>query len=749
MSGESAESLIKLANEKNPEAAYKVAIGLIKGKYGLKRSPDKAPKFFKIAADSGNVDAINRYADIQMQDKKYDEAIKYYQLGIKKKSPYSMIAYGKYLQDIEHNDEKSTKCFKLASDLNDPEGMYYYASYLFQQTKNDEAKQLLRKSADLGYYESLHFLSVILKEEEDKTEISEQEINDTEPESEIIEEEYRAKKKEHQRIELEEKKREADENDAEAMLWLVDKYEKEPLRKNRLQALPYYKKLAKLKDVESIRHLQLMYKYGRDVDMDIKEYFKYTKMLADAGEVDSMLKVSELFKDGEGCEANEELSKKYKEKAAEGSIKQTKLKLSELQKSRQARKAKNNPIQPNEKEYENTVLSDAFKLSLQLINGEVYLPDFQKGFSILQIVANFQYPEALNEVLNYLLRSEQLASNPNEEDIVKYLKLKKDDVYVLDLAHLFLNGSLEKLALKQDGAVINYFKQFAIDRKDEKLLFKFANGYKNGKPPLDQNTSEYIKILKVLAQNENQEAIDKLRLISEKEGINTTTTTNNSNNTNTNNSDNQQPNTNSNQENDKNKTPKKLSDLRRLKERADSNNGNNEFAMINYAKILIEGKGLEKPDYEEGIKYLTKAALQCNNSTAMFELGEIYENGKIVKRDLKEAVKFFALGDKNGNHQCAFNLVKCLLLANKGAEAKNVIKKSGDQDFSDKLFNKLLYEWKYEPDEVARLLKLAADAGDVGSMKILSRYLIRGRNVTHNPDEAQIYLNMYKKATNQ
>ena len=88
-------------------------------------------------------------------------------------------------------------------------------------------------------------------------------------------------------------------------------------------------------------------------------------------------------------------------------------------------------------------------------------------------------------------------------------------------------------------------------------------------------------------------------------------------------------------------------------------------------------------------------------------------------------------------------------MANKGVEAKNAIKKSGDPDFSDKLFNKLLYEWKLEPDEVVRLLKIAADAGDVGSMKILSKYLIRGRNVTHNPDEATVYLNMYKKATSQ
>ena len=329
MSQESAESLIKAAGNKDPEAAFKVAVGLTKGKYGLKRSPDKALKYFKIAADSGNIDAINRYADIQMQNKKYDDASKYYQLGIKKKSPYSMVAYGKYLQDIEHNDEKSAKFFKAASDLKDPEGMYYYASVLFQQAKNDQAKELLRKSAELGYYESLHFLSVILKEEEDKLEAdnnTEQQILEDEPESEKVEEQYRMEKKKKQNEELEEKTRLAnDENDAEAMLWLVEKYEKEPLRKNRLKALPYYKKLAKLQDVESIRHLQLMYKYGRDVDMDINEYFKYTKQLADRGEVDSMLKVADMYQKGEGCQASEELYKKYKEKEEEGRYKQIKV----------------------------------------------------------------------------------------------------------------------------------------------------------------------------------------------------------------------------------------------------------------------------------------------------------------------------------------------------------------------------------------------------------------------------------------
>lgn len=747
MSQESAESLIKAAGNKDPEAAYKVAIGLTKGIYGLKRSPDKALKYFKIAADSGNIDAINRYADIQMQNKKYEDAIKYYQLGIKKKNPYSIVQYAKYLQDIEHNDEKASKYFKAASDLKDPEGMYYYASVLFQQMKNEQAKELLRKSAELGYFESLHFLSVILKEEEDKLEanghLDQQKLMDDDPESEIIEEQYRAEKKKKQKEELNEKIKQADEeNDAEAMLWLIEKYEKEPLRKNRLQALPYYKKLAKLQDVESIRHLQLMYKYGRDVDMDINEYFKYTKMLADRGEVDSMIKVADLYNKGEGCQASEELCTKYKEKAVETSYKQIKNKLADVQKNRKERKAKNVAIKPEEKEIENNVFTEAYKLALQFINGEVYNQDFAKGFQILQFLASFQHQEALNDVLNYLLRPSEKTPTSNEDDIVKYLKLKKDENYITDLAHLFLNGNLDKLILKQDGPVINFFKQFAINRKDQKLLSKFANGYKNGKPPLEQNTNEYINLIKVLAKLENPDAIEKLRLIYEKEGIS------NSNSASTL-TDKQQPPNNEQQKDDKNAQKSKLSDLRRLKERADANNGSNAFAMINYAKILIEGKGLEKPDVEEGIKYLKKAALQCNNSTAMFELGEIYENGKIVKKDLEEAVKFYDLGVKNGYNQCAFNLVKCLLLNNKGAEAKDVIKKSGDQEFSEKLFNKLLYEWKIEPDEVVRLLKIAADAGDVGSMKILSKFLIRGRNVTHNPDEAQIYLNMYNKATNQ
>ena len=61
MSQESAESLIKAAGNKDPEAAYKVAIGLTKGIYGLKRSPDKALKYFKIAADQGYNPAILSY----------------------------------------------------------------------------------------------------------------------------------------------------------------------------------------------------------------------------------------------------------------------------------------------------------------------------------------------------------------------------------------------------------------------------------------------------------------------------------------------------------------------------------------------------------------------------------------------------------------------------------------------------------------------------------------------------------------
>ncbi|KAK8889273.1 hypothetical protein M9Y10_034019 [Tritrichomonas musculus] len=742
MSQESVEALLKAAKTNDPDACYKVGMGLLKGTYGLKRCPEKAPSYFKTSADSGNIDAINRYADIQVANKKYDEALKYYQLGVKQKNSYSMVEIGKILQDIKHDDEKSTKYFKVASSLNNPEGMYYYAASLFQQEQNEQAKELLRKSADLGYYESLHLLSSILKQEEDKKAANsdnQQESTDTELESEKVAEQYRAEKKKKQKEELYEKIRLAnEENDAEAMIWLTEKFDKEPIRKNRLQALPYYKKLAKLQDIDSIRHLQLIYKYGRDVDPNINEYFKYTKLLADNGDVDSMIKISDLYKNGEGCEASEENHKAYREKAAEANIRSYKQKLAEISKKRNERKAKgkaaNDESTRKEKENERETMNEIYKFSLQLLNGEVYLPNFDKSFYLLQILASLGHQESLNEVLNIMLRSDQIAPKPNEADIVKFLKLKKDDSYVLDLAHLFLNGNLNKLVLKQDGPVISYFKQFAIDKKDEKLLFKLANGYKSGKPPLEQNNDEYINLIKVLATLDNPIAIDKLRLIYEKASKDDTE---------------KEPEKKTEEEKDKIIKMAKLQEMKRLKERADLNNGSNAFAMINYAKILIEGNGYIEPNIDEGIKYLKKAAEQCKNSTAMFDLGDIYENGKFVKQDLNEAIKYYSLGEENGNHQCAFYLVKCLLLANKGVEAKDAIKKSGDPDFSDKLFNKLLYEWKLEPDEVVRLLKIAADAGDVGSMKILSKYLMRGRNVTHNPDEATVYLNMYKKATSQ
>ncbi|WP_424244807.1 hypothetical protein Dip510_002078 [Elusimicrobium posterum] len=76
----------------------------------------------------------------------------------------------------------------------------------------------------------------------------------------------------------------------------------------------------------------------------------------------------------------------------------------------------------------------------------------------------------------------------------------------------------------------------------------------------------------------------------------------------------------------------------------DANNGDAQ-AQYELASRFSSGRGVEKQDYLQALKWYEKAAAQ-NNGSAAFNIGLIYYNGNGVKKDYKKAFQYFNLAKK-------------------------------------------------------------------------------------------------------
>lgn len=80
----------------------------------------------------------------------------------------------------------------------------------------------------------------------------------------------------------------------------------------------------------------------------------------------------------------------------------------------------------------------------------------------------------------------------------------------------------------------------------------------------------------------------------------------------------------------------------------------NTSAMINLANLYEQGKGVD-PDPVAAAEWLTKAA-DLGDSRAQLNLGLAYERGAGVPRDPRRAADWFRLAAEQGDGTAAFNL---------------------------------------------------------------------------------------------
>jgi TPR repeat protein len=137
---------------------------------------------------------------------------------------------------------------------------------------------------------------------------------------------------------------------------------------------------------------------------------------------------------------------------------------------------------------------------------------------------------------------------------------------------------------------------------------------------------------------------------------------------------------------------------------------NSPGAMYILGRMYDQGRGVARDD-KEAVRYYQLSADQ-GNAKAQNNLGFMYEQGHGVDRDDKEAVRYFQLSADQGNAVAQCNL-GCMYEQGHGV------------DWDDK--------------EAVRYYQLSADQGNAKAQNSLGRMYERGRGITRDDKEAVRY----------
>lgn len=201
------EQIISKAKSGDLNSQYQAGLSFIKGFNGFPMEPAKGIPYIKLAADGFHPEAAFLFAKILLNANNYLEAIKYFEIAVKKNNEEALVTYGEILctgfhvcQDIPRGvkllkaamqtvgDAKSLMiigvrfykihtvsllidartCFKKGAGLNDPQAIFNYA-YMLERGEGGEkdvkrALDLYLKAAQMNSTTALVHLGEILEE---------------------------------------------------------------------------------------------------------------------------------------------------------------------------------------------------------------------------------------------------------------------------------------------------------------------------------------------------------------------------------------------------------------------------------------------------------------------------------------------------------------------------------------------------------------------------------------------------------
>lgn len=177
-----------------------------------------------------------------------------------------------------------------------------------------------------------------------------------------------------------------------------------------------------------------------------------------------------------------------------------------------------------------------------------------------------------------------------------------------------------------------------------------------------------------------------------------------------------------------------------------------------YARLLLEGIGMEEPNPSEAIKMFKKAA-ELGSDASAFNLAIIYNEGetKGIECNKKEALKYFQIAMDAGNQKAALQVAK-LLKDDKGGIKKDakksaeilqkIIDESDDEDLKVEAMADLasIHFYKQIPNSdqsiAAKYFTIVADKGNTFAQRTLGYMYETGTGVHRDLKEAKKYYAM-------
>ena len=157
----------------------------------IKRNYDEMKKYYLMAIDLNNSDAMNKLGIYyQIIEKNYDETKKYYLMAIELNNDTSMYNLAIYYQKIEKNYEKMKKYLLMAIELNNSDAMNNLGYYYQEIKRNyDEMKRYYLMAIELNnntaminlefhYKDDLLSFYCLLSKIENKNDLINEKINE-------------------------------------------------------------------------------------------------------------------------------------------------------------------------------------------------------------------------------------------------------------------------------------------------------------------------------------------------------------------------------------------------------------------------------------------------------------------------------------------------------------------------------------------------------------------------------------------
>lgn len=162
-------------------------------------------------------------------------------------------------------------------------------------------------------------------------------------------------------------------------------------------------------------------------------------------------------------------------------------------------------------------------------------------------------------------------------------------------------------------------------------------------------------------------------------------------------------------------------------------------------KIVVANSPRLAQSEQDSFAYMKQAAEQ-GNATAQFQLAAMYQDGRGVEKNNKEAARYYNKAAKQGHAAAQFHLA--CLHEQEGTlqdykQAEKWYRKAGEQGYSVKYLAAMYMEGRGVKQNTAtafELFKTSAEAGDIDSQYQLGKMYITGQGAQQSDDQAVFWL---------